>query len=225
MSAADPEARRSGHVTSPAAAALDRLTPLFVVLLNLVPLAGVLWFGWRAELLLLLYWAENVIVGGFAALRILASGAARGAAGAAGALFLTAFFCVHYGIFCGGHLFFLTVMFAPRDLGAGFPNPFELLTSDGALWSLLALALLQLYDAVVWLLSGGPRRSEPKAEMFRPYPRMILLHVTIIAAGFAVVAVGQPVWAVTILAALKTGFDLWSHRQAVRRRRAEALAA
>lgn len=210
------EARGSG---------LDRFAPAFIVLFNLAPLAGVLWLGWRADVLLLLYWAENVIVGLFAAARIVVSGAVRGPATGFGSVFLAAFFCLHYGLFCAGHLFFLTLMFVADPQGdLPFAQAFALLNSPGVLWSLAALGLLQLYDTAAWLFRGGPRTSEPKAEMSRPYPRMVVLHLTIIAAGFAVMGLGQPVWAVVILAGLKTAFDLWNDRRSARKRRRGADA-
>ena len=59
--------------TPSAAAARLRLPPSALVLVaaNLVPLAGVLFFGWSVFATLLLFWVENVIVGGFNVLRML----------------------------------------------------------------------------------------------------------------------------------------------------------
>ena len=50
-----------------------RLSPSALVLVaaNLVPLAGVLFFGWSVFSTLLLFWVENVIVGAFNVLRML----------------------------------------------------------------------------------------------------------------------------------------------------------
>src|SRR5438128_1777645 len=67
------ELHHSGAMTSPASPAplanagpSYRITPTAVVLIaaNLVPLAGVLFFGWSVFATLLLFWVENVIVGG-----------------------------------------------------------------------------------------------------------------------------------------------------------------
>ena len=42
-----------------------------LVLLNLIPVAGVAFLGWDAGYILLLYWAENLVMGGIALIRIL----------------------------------------------------------------------------------------------------------------------------------------------------------
>lgn len=40
---------------------------------NLIPVVGVLWLGWQVFALLLLFWLENVVVGAFTVLRMLAA--------------------------------------------------------------------------------------------------------------------------------------------------------
>ena len=42
-----------------------------LVVANVVPLVGVLWFGWDLFGVMWLYWAENGIIGAYALLRIL----------------------------------------------------------------------------------------------------------------------------------------------------------
>ena len=54
--------RRAAHA-SPVAIAL-------LVVANLVPLVGVLWFGWSLTTIVALYWLENGVVGAFAIARI-----------------------------------------------------------------------------------------------------------------------------------------------------------
>ena len=205
---------------------LDRLAPQFIVVGNLVPLAGVLWFGWRADVVLLLYWAENVVVGLFAIVRILAAGLLDGWVGAGQGVLIALFFTVHYGLFCAGHLFLLTYLFVARpDGGPPFPQAFAVLQSPGVGWSLLALALIQLLALLAWLARGEAVASDARAEMGKPYPRMLVLHVAIIAAGFLVIRLGQPLWAITALVGIKTLFDLATDWRARRRRSALTAAA
>jgi hypothetical protein len=100
-------------------APVERLVRLFrvtsstmsVVLLigfNLLPLVGAVLWGWNAFSLLILYWAENGIVGAFAVARILraegpieAPGVRLKLAGvsALSRLAIVPFFLMHYGIF------------------------------------------------------------------------------------------------------------------------------
>jgi len=77
---------------------------------NMFPLVGVLFFGWRVGDIMLLFWLENVIIGGFNIVRmVLAAGG-----GVIGFLMKAptiAFFTVHYGGFTLVHGIFVIVMF------------------------------------------------------------------------------------------------------------------
>jgi hypothetical protein len=83
---------------------------LVLIIANLIPLGGVLFFGWSLWTILVLYWLENGIVGVWAVARILtaAGPVVPGTAGMALTLgqvmpavrpFVAAFFLVHYGLF------------------------------------------------------------------------------------------------------------------------------
>ena len=73
-----------------------------LVAANLVPLAGVLFWGWDAFALIALFWMENVVIGVFFVLRMLALDP-RDPALWAGKLFMVPFFCFHYGMFTAIH--------------------------------------------------------------------------------------------------------------------------
>src|SRR5438094_8089324 len=76
------------------------LTPSLLALLlaNAFPIVGVLFLGWTVFPLVLLYWLENVVVGGFNVARLLLA-QPREPAYWAGKLFLIPFFVVHFGMF------------------------------------------------------------------------------------------------------------------------------
>jgi len=78
--------------------------------LNLIPIAGVVFWGWSAFALVFLYWFENVVIGVRTLGNIVANAVADGA-NPAGGLALGAFFSVHYGIFCPVHGVFVFAMF------------------------------------------------------------------------------------------------------------------
>jgi hypothetical protein len=198
---------------------------------NLVPLVGVLFWSWNLWSILILYWIENGIVG---ALNIPKMLLARGGgeSASAGRLFLTAFFCVHYGIFWLGHGVFV-LLFLPAfagfssavESGATFtPGGFELPgvfndpvvatgpRTDVLLWG--ALGLLVSHVASFFLNYVGRREYLTKTvggQMFAPYARVVVLHLTIIFGGIVAVIVGQPVGALVILVGLKTILDLALH--------------
>ena len=92
-----------------------RLTSAILLLTNLVPLAGVLWWGWDAFVLLCLYWLETAVIGFWTILRVAILSQANGSPGGrsiAAALALGGFFTVHAGLFMAVHMAFLWLLFA-----------------------------------------------------------------------------------------------------------------
>ena len=145
------------------------LAVVLLVAFNLVPLAGVLWWGWDLWTILVLYWVENGIVGAFNVAKILtAQGAVLpGTAGwrmngrplteiARGGI--AAFFTIHYGAFWLGHGVFVLVALpliagVSNDLGGvtinpdgSFTGPIGSLfgTQAGPDWGLVQLGALGL---------------------------------------------------------------------------------
>ena len=88
---------------------------LAVLVINLIPAFCVLFFGWSALALLLLYWAENVVLGVINVFKMGVVSVAGGVGGVLMAIFIIPFFIVHYGAFCAGHGFFIVAL-----LGGGF---------------------------------------------------------------------------------------------------------
>jgi hypothetical protein len=199
-------------------AALTRSpTAIGALLVNLLPVGGILFFGWSLSALVVLYWLENLVIGLVNIGRILASGAAHGPVGIGGGLFLAAFFTLHYGAFCFGHGVFVAGLFG-QDLGMlGPDNRIDLITlAEGALNAapglagvLAAIAFWKLALFVfTFLLNGAYRTTGPHLEMGRPYGRIMFLHISIFAGAFALAAFGSPIWGVVILALGKTAYDV-----------------
>ena len=122
-----------------------RVTPAIIALLmmNLVPLIGVFFFGWNVGMIVCLYWLENVIIGLLNIPKILACGRSgiegSGRRPSTGGLaYLCVFFAFHYGAFCAGHYFFLQLTY--RSLPE-FTEIFSSLFSPVLFWSLLGLTL------------------------------------------------------------------------------------
>ena len=163
--------------------------------------------------------------------------AAVGRAGIAG------FFVIHYGLFWFVHGIFVLTMPLFAGMGNGFSTverfgpgdgefvdgvfvPFPTAGTDmtsgfepGAI--LLAVAALAISHGVSfwfnYLGRGEYRRTSPAAQMFVPYGRLIVLHITIIIGGMAIAFTGAPAAALAILVVLKTlmdmGFHLAEHRK------------
>lgn len=200
--------------------AVKRPSAYGALAVNLVPVLGVLFWGWSAPALMFLYWIENVAVGVFNAARIVASGAAHGKVGIASSVFLIPFFTFHYGLFCFVHGVFVLVMFSGGGLeGAAttvIGEPFEIhkliramiAAQPAMIPGLWAILLWQLVQFALYLGGGEFRRVDPFSQMFAPYGRIIILHVTIMAGGLVVMFLGQPLIGVLLLALFKTAFDV-----------------
>ena len=181
-----------------------------IVLLNLIPVGGVLWLGWDAGQILMLYWVENVIVGVLALLRILtARQSIEGAEGSPGAAIkLGCFFTVHYGLFTLVHGVF-TMVLAGRIIGEDGGLWERVFANATFHWAVLGAAVLQGVILIrEWWSSGLWRRSSPMMEMFRPYGRIVVLHVTVLAAAWLLSETSAPMGAVLILCLMKAVVEL-----------------
>lgn len=213
-------------LTPPAA---RRVTPSALVLVaaNLVPLAGVLFFGWSVFATLLLFWVENVIVGGFNILRMLAATPHIAAMWVA-KLFMIPFFAFHYGMFVTVHGVFVLQLFGGMH-ERGFPTPatfYHAVQAAGIAPAAWGLALSHGVSFAFNYIGAGQYKTALVPElMFRPYGRVIVMHVVILVGGFLVQLLGSPVFALALLVVLKTGLDLSGHLREHTARPASATSA
>jgi hypothetical protein len=189
------------------AAESSRLSAVLLVLANLVPLYGVLAWGWEVFPLLVLFWAENVIVGLLNVARMLAVDPAD----------LLLWGAKLFLMFTAGHgIFVLSGMFGGQGYRADGFNPLGAALQavrDFDLWLPIAILAASHLFSFLWnyLYRGEFRRAGLKALMHKPYARVVVLHVTIIFGGMAAVALGAPAWALVLLIALKTMIDVVAH--------------
>ncbi len=185
-----------------------------LVLANAVPLVGVLLLGWTVFPLLLLYWLENVVVGGFNVLKMLLAKPAEPVYWA-GKLFLIPFFIVHFGGFTFVHGVLVIAFFGPKGI-----QPFDLLTAVPAAiranqlgWGVLSLIASHGFS-FYWnyVKNGEYQRASLQALMGQPYGRVMVLHLTMLFGGWIVMLLGSPVGALLVLVALKTAADWRGHR-------------
>jgi hypothetical protein len=214
---------------------LSRPSAIVLIVANLVPLFGVLFLGWRVFDVIILYWAENVVIGVINVLRMIACRPGLGlaqltqegsepdlsdtqrrmvarAAGAARFIVIP-FFIVHYGMFCFGHFTAVTSLF-DGELPVSWRSP---------LWLGVA-AIFVSHLVSYWtnfIGSGEYKRTDLRQLMKRPYGRIIALHIAVIAGGFVVTLLGNPLPALLVLIAVKITIDLKMHE---RERRTFAVA-
>ena len=80
-----------------------RASLLALVLVNLLPLLGVLFFHWDVAALVVLYWSENLVLGFYTLVKMLVKSPVGG-------LGSGIFFLIHYGGFCAVHGLFIIAL-------------------------------------------------------------------------------------------------------------------
>lgn len=211
----------------------DRTSLIGLVVANLLPLVLCLTLGWNIGSLVVFYWCENIVVGLFAILRIFMAqpdvpgkrvkGRSSQVGKVAERIFIAAFFTVHFFGFCFVHVIFLMIALSlgaengMQDVGNSlFEENFLVSISKaipaGGFLSIMALIVshgISFYRNYV--LSGEYLTATTSDEMFRPYKRIVMLHVCIIAGIFLVAIFGSPKILVILFVLAKTGLDAIVH--------------
>jgi hypothetical protein len=188
-----------------------------LIVANIVPLIGVIGFGWDVFSLLLVFWWENVAIGVVNVLRILVA-QGGGPSGAASRFVLAPFFVVHFGGFTLGHGLMLFAIFAGTtglaspDPGDLIPLALEQVQARGLGWSVLALFVSHIVSFVTnTLVAGEYKQMQPIKQMGRPYGRIVVMHLTVLFGAILAQLTGSSVWALVILVGLKLAVDLRAH--------------
>lgn len=211
----------------------DRIALAFLVAVNLIPIAGVLWLDWDLASIIILYWLENLVIGFYTLLKMLHL---QGLV----ALFPAAFFCLHYGAFCGVHGIFVLTLTGGEGLGDQlFPSGEDSWPAHLVFLQMLVRAVQYILDTaapgvlLAWLglflshglslllnyfQAGEYRYARVNDLMSAPYKRIAVLHVAIIAGGWGIMALGSPLGLLVALVLLKIALDITLHRQAHRNR-------
>ena len=200
------------------------LSAIFLILMNFVPIIGVLLWDWDVAAIVMLYWAENLIIGVLNLVKMFAAGGWR-------ALPIMAFFTFHYGAFCGAHGFFAASLFElPIDgVMDNLSWPFffvfmELLVNvvtgvfsvvpSTWIWGVAAVGVSHIFSLVLHrFIRGEDADKSAQKIMSEPYGRIVILHIAIIVGGMLVMAMSSPLALLLILVLLKTAIDVVVHRR------------
>lgn len=185
----------------------------FLVLLNAIPIYGVFQWGWESFDLIFLYWLENLVIGAIMILRMVIRPYSH-AVEFALPVFLVPFFSFHYGMFCYVHGTFVISLFGqglpPELANMGLPEIIRpVIDSRHLFWPLMGLLAYQLLDWFRDINERGLGSDGIKQLTVAPYRRIIVLHITIIASGFAMSALNEPLFGLLLLIAFKTGMDIY----------------
>lgn len=198
-----------------------------LILANLVPLGGAIFAGWDAATLLVVYWAENLVVGFYTVLRMIFA-KAQHPLGHLRKFFLVPFFCFHYGAFCAVHGFFLVALFKiggdlhELRLWGGLFSVFGHLLRTAPqmlVWPMVGLAFSHGVSFVENYLRGGEyERTSAQAAVGRAYQRIGVMHIAVIGSGFFAMNLGSPRGLVVLIVAVKLVLDLLFHIRSHARR-------
>lgn len=227
---------------------IPRNLPLvFLIAANLIPVIGVLLWGWSVFEIVALYWFENVVIG---AVNILKLATASGEESShpnlpkhlqmpqtpgfvrhIGKLFLIPFFTIHYGMFCFVHGIFVFALLGGKGGGYMSGNPFSGMAGmigrifeSGGAWFVLAIIASHLFSfGWNFIGKGEHRRTSLKQLMAAPYGRIVVLHIAIIFGAFVITALGSPVFLLLILIAGKIILDAKLHMRSHRKLNPEEI--
>ncbi len=180
-----------------------RASAVVLVAANLVPLFGVLLFDWQVVDVVLLYWFENVVIGAINVLRMLICGPARRYS-------LVLFFILHYGIFCFAHLQALNALL---DRSGGLGVAWDQQAFLSPFWAgLAAIAASHLFSFFFNFVGGGEyRRTTISKLMGRPYGRIVVLQLAILAGAALIQWLGTTLGLLIALIGVKIVMDLKLH--------------
>ena len=193
----------------------DKAPILLLLAANLLPVFGVVYWGWDVFSILLLFWCENVVIGVF--------GIAKTAVfsmrfNKVGGLFTAVFFTVHYGGFMFGHLMVLIGLFLNRtDRSRDSLSDIEYAFGSFDRWTWIAVAALFVSHGWSFIQNYlGKREFESLSTlgaMAMPYKRMAITHVALIAGGFLLAGLDQPLAGLLLLLGMKIALDVVFHRR------------
>jgi len=202
---------------------MQRAGPIALIVANLIPLIGVMLWGWSAGALVTLYWAENLIVGGITLLKMFHKGSVT-------ALPRMVFFLIHYGIFCIGHAVLLSTLVEshPMKTGGGFGDEpavgagaMDLIepvvtifsnASDYWVWGFSALLVSHVVSLFINYFGQQEYLVENlKTLMGAPYKRIMITHVVVLVGAVVTEKLGSPVYILLALVFLKTIVDVFFH--------------
>ena len=183
------------------------LSAIPLILANIVPLLGVMFWHWSLFSIMLIYWLENAIIGFYNIPKMLMIGGVL-------AVPMVLFFVIHYGIFMIVHLAFIFAIFGGLMSSPHRVQHFSIPVAFDGTTILAFISLFVSHGISFFSNFVGKEEYEcstiPK-QMITPYGRIVIMHVTLILGGFFAMALGAPPLALAVMVLLKIGADLFSH--------------
>ncbi len=220
------------------------ITPLHLqIAANLLSLAVALWLHWSAALILVLYWAENVVVAFWQVPRILLAGGSLTSGLAEAVLKYQKGVPPELAIEIQRQLDQAAARVLPRIsnffVAAFFLVHYGLFTyghgvfvfalflhqdltvatlqehlgNAGMGLALLGLMISHGVDFLRDLRSGRLARANPGRVMSEPYHRIVILHLVVMGSGLLLVFLPYPAVGLVLLTLIKSGMDIYTYRK------------
>lgn len=211
------------------AARLIHPSTLLLIAANLLPLAGIWFWGWDTFLLLALYWMETAIIGFWTMLAIAILPLVAPSSRPTGArLVMVPFFIFHSGTFMTVHFMFLWSVFSgswPSSIHSVRDFIDRIVIGEG-LWIPLAALFVSrgvsfffvMFGPLVfpsWALvpNGASPGDDPRTEgnlLKGFYLRIVVMHLTILFGAMIAIRFGNAA-PLVLMVALKIAIDLKLH--------------
>lgn len=212
-----------------------------IIAANLLPLIMTMGGAWSLNEILPLYWCESAIIGFFTLLKILMAcgamakmggrrgepaqyvsqdaipGGAYSALAIGAKIFMAGFFTVHFGIFMFVHgIFLFGFVLQGMHLGKATVDPMNPALWLHYLWA-VKWGILSLFGGhaasffMNYLGAGEYRTARPEQCMHQPYPRVIVMHLTILLGAFVSTAMPAAGPVMVFFVAAKIFADVHAH--------------
>jgi len=183
-----------------------------VIITNLIPIYGVLFSKWNIFSILFLYWAESAIIGFFNFLMVrkikMLIPVGKDSPFKSVRYLSISMFIGPYSLFMLVHGLLILLIFRPFYIS--FLETFV---------AFLFLVLNHAFSyAVDFLWNQGYRKVAFDKQLFFPFRRLLVMHITVFFGGLLVKFIGIPLIALVFLVVLKIFvelFDNWVERHLV----------
>lgn len=186
--------------------------PSVIVLItaNIVPIVGVIFLDWNITAILFLYWTESGIIGFYNILRMIKIAPIP-------SIFLVPFFIIHFGGFMFAHLIFIIGITSMGEQfstsSVHFENFSDLLVEIYPI--LVAIVALFISHGISYKINFLAKKehllTEIRDQMFSPYKRVVLMHITLMIGTFIMITTKSPIGVLLLFIVIKIMVDIRAH--------------
>lgn len=200
------------------------LTHFSIIIVNIIPIIGIIFFGWTLFSILFIYWFESFTIGIFNVIKMffcrtfpvsrikndnvkIPNLNGSGVEIFLGMIYIP-FFMFHYGMFLFGHLIFINAI---QSIMNNSVNIFQQ-NYEGIIFPVVAIFLSH---AVSFFSNFIAKKEYKKTSiaglMISPYKRVVVMQITLIFGTFILMLTSIPTFVVILFIILKVYFDLKAH--------------